>query len=562
MLVSAINAYKSLIKEQHPLEKEYKVIEDKQVELLSMASVVLPYEEFYTTEISDEEGEIKELAKIQAKLDVYAWTHRKDIDKIRRRIEELAKKEVSAEDREKLLDELDEIKTKYKVFGRYIEDNDWKNLYRVKFNVLMSDINERIDSPLKHGQVESKEFEYYKRIIEDKISKILMAENPELGKTFGIENIPKAVKLIQNILKNGKKTFDFEQILKDKNMLRLILAFDRPDGIEKMRLNKDEIKVDFYGYFEWAKTIPVKSLYELTQEEYSFYVNSIDVKDNMYIQLYKMHDEYIRSLQQENETKDEGEPKTHKIPEGIVRISQMGKIGIVNVDGDRTREYTTKIHKFRQGNYNKIIFPSTLKYIGKGFIDNTWVDEIEFNEGLEEIGDDAFSDCPNLGRYKNMKMPQSLRKIGDRAFANCYNMAPLILNEGLEEIGDFAFWGSHTDYKEEAFASSNIVIIPSSVKKIGTHVVNPDYVKNLGFKNYKGQDIPKELLNTYYVGAHTFADSIIFVDATTKLDNIFLFAGDSLKPYMKIDPKHLIWAKDKSAKLREIVQQMQENEER
>lgn len=515
-----------------------------------MASVVLPDEEFYKDEMPDEESEIRELAKIQAKLEIYAYTHKKDIDKIRSRIEELLKQEVRVKDKEKMLDELDEIKTKYKVFGRYIEDNDWENLYRVKFNVLMSDINESLDSPLRHGQVEAKEFEYYKKIIEDKISEILMAQNPELEKTFGSKNLPQAIKLIQSILKNGKKTFDFEQILKDKNLLRLILAFDRPNGIEKMTLNKDEAKIDFYEYFEWAKTIPVKSLHQLTEPEYSFYVNGINVEENMYVELYKIHDDYVRALQQEKETKDEGEPKTHTVPEGIVRI---GKIGIDTVKSDRQREHILKIHRFRQENYDKIIFPSTLKYIGKGFIDNTYITEIEFNEGLEEIGKGAFQFCSNLGRYKNITFPTTLKKIDAFAFYNCFNMAPAIFNEGLEEIGTMAFYNN---YDERLYSPSNIIILPHTIKKVGESIVNDQFVKNLGFKDYRGQDIPERLW-VAWIGKE---DNPRLAES---LEKIFLFRGDSLKPYMEIDTKRIKEAiVNRSEVLRELVAQKQKNEER
>ena len=571
MLADSIKEYKKIINDSEFANDEFKIIEEKKVELLAMADIAFSNEDFFTTDIEDEEEEIKEIAKLQAKLDVYAYTHKKDIYNIRKKVEELGKLEKTPENRQKLLEEIETIRIKYQIFGRYIEEKDFEDLYKVKFDVLMSDINKRLESPLKHIDPESKEFECYIKIIEEKTSKILMGENPEVKKTFGYDKLPEAVKLISKILKNGNRTFNFEDILKDKQRLRLIFAFDKPDGIEKMTFNKDEAKVDFYDYFQWARTIPVKSLHQLTEPEYSLYVNGIEVEDNLYVKLYRMHDEFIKSQQSEKE--EEFPPRVHKIPEGIVRILVQPKEDGIYPSVETYRNFQA----FRNRKHDKIILPSSLKYIGKGFLNYNYMNEIEFNEGLEEIGDEAFCYCPNLGRYKSMKMPQTLRKIGDDAFFRCYNMAPLILNEGLEEIGDFAFWGSRTDYEEKAFAISNIVIIPSTVKKVGNCIVNPYFVPHLGFKNYNGQDIPEELFSMYEKGIDEILPNetiIIMGDNTyeqiqerekvkkSQFIDILLFQGDSFEPYMRIDAKEVSGVKDKSAKLKEIVAKMKENDAR
>lgn len=157
-----------------------------------------------------------------------------------------------------------------------------------------------------------------------------------------------------------------------------------------------------------------------------------------------------------------------------------------------------------------------------------------------------------------MKMPKSLKKIGKYAFHGCYNMAPLILNEGLEEIGDFAF-------DCVVYSHATIVVIPSTVKKIGSYIVNRDYVKNLGLKNYKGQYIPYELFETWYTPEQVvrerdaFADHTRIIPERTALKNIYLFEGDSLEPSMRIDPKEL-FGSNKSDKLRKIVEKMKEQE--
>lgn len=560
MLANAIEAYKAVLKKPEFLDKENEILEAKRQELLEKARVIFPNENIsFDTKLSQEK-QIQQIAKIQSRLDVYAYTNRKDLDGTRDRIAELNGLENKAENREELLKEIEDLKTKYKVFGRYVEDKDWEDLYRAKFEVLMSDINERLKSPLKDVQIDASELEYYKRIVEDKISKIKMGENPELENSFGRERLAEAVGIIEGILKGDKKQFDVEQILQDKTMLRLIQAFDRPNGLGEMTVNRKDIDIKLNNDYTWTEVIPIKSLWQLTQEEYEFYLaEDANFEDNLFVKLYNLYNEHAKVREKYHEDNEEDKDmikqKVHKIPEGIYWINTKHRFLLIPL-----KDNSPSI--FRNTNYDKIIFPSTLKGIDKGFISGTGVYEIEFNEGLEEIGEHAFSWCTNLGRYKNMKMPKSLKKIGKYAFHGCYNMAPLILNEGLEEIGDFAF-------DCVVYSPATIVVIPSTVKKIGSYIVNRDYVKNLGLKNYKGQYIPYELFETWYkawytstdtiYSQHTYADYVDHRPEATTLENIYLFEGDSLEPSMRIDPKEL-FGSNKSDKLRKIVEKMKEQE--
>ena len=60
------------------------------------------------------------------------------------------------------------------------------------------------------------------------------------------------------------------------------------------------------------------------------------------------------------------------------------------------------------------------------------------NDGLEEIGERAFSECGLLC----INIPPSIRAIKSGAFESCSQLATTILNNGLEEIGENAFYGS------------------------------------------------------------------------------------------------------------------------
>ena len=288
MLANAIEVYKTVLRKPEFRDKENEILEAKRKELLEMARVIFPNENItFDTELSQEK-QIEQIAKIQARLDVYAYTNRKELDGARARIAELNQLENKAESREELLKEIKDLKTKYKVFGRYVEDKDWEDLYRAKFEVLMSDINQREESPLKYARIDAIELKYYERIVEDKISKIKMGENQEFNKAFGKEKLAEAVEIIEKILKDGNKQFDARQILQDKARLRLMQAFDIPNGLEKMTINKNEINIKLDNdVFKWASVIPIKSLWQLTQEEYEFYLsNDINLEDNIFVKLY------------------------------------------------------------------------------------------------------------------------------------------------------------------------------------------------------------------------------------------------------------------------------------
>ena len=63
---------------------------------------------------------------------------------------------------------------------------------------------------------------------------------------------------------------------------------------------------------------------------------------------------------------------------------------------------------------------------------------MEFCNGLEEIGEDAF--CKYRSRQR-IDIPPAIRAIKDGAFYDCSGLTTVILGNGLEEIGESAFDG-------------------------------------------------------------------------------------------------------------------------
>lgn len=84
-------------------------------------------------------------------------------------------------------------------------------------------------------------------------------------------------------------------------------------------------------------------------------------------------------------------------------------------------------------------FPSSVTLVTFGaFAGGTYLTEVKFNGGVEEIGESAFINCESL---TSIETPSSLKRIIGSAFLNCSSMSVLTLNEGLEEIGEDAFFG-------------------------------------------------------------------------------------------------------------------------
>lgn len=445
-LAQTVKIYKSLLKDVDTENQTRKILEAKKQELLEMIKVVAPEKVSNIKEGTDEESKIREIARLQGILELYAFTHKEDINQLRQRIQELELAEKTDKNRDELLNELSDIRVKYKVFGRYIKDEDLENLYKVKFYVLMLDINKRKESPLKVIS-DKRELECYKKIVEEKIEQILEGTNPHLKKAFGEEQLKNAISIIKQWIKGEQKTFQIEDILQDRTVLSLILAFDNPQGIEKISIDKEKVDTNLYeNIFEWENQIPIKGIWELRKLEET----PITDEDKLYLRLYNMYEENQKNDNDKNRTSAGlSYKRVSKIPDGIIRLKHI-------VNWRQRNVVSTNLE-----NSNKIIFPYTLKSIGERAFYSEFdpfkqLLDVEFNEGLEEIGYSAFRNCWNLGKYKTIELPSTLKEIGGSSFCNCYSLHNIKLNEGLKEIRHYAFDG----------CGIRVLFLPSSVERI------------------------------------------------------------------------------------------------
>ena len=438
-------------------DKKQKVLEDKKNELLEMARLVIPEEAKCDETNKDEDFQVKQLAKIQRKLDIYAHTHKQEIEKLRQQVEELGEIEKTPEKKDQLLKNINDIQTKYKIFGRYIQDEDFEQLFKVKFDILTVDINKQKESPLK-DVTDKKEQEYYMRIIEEKVQEIIQGTNPYLKRAFGPDYLKSAVTIIKKLLKNGQRTFEVQEIMNDRVRLSLIVAFDKANGLDSLRFDKEQVDIELYeDICEWEDNISLKTIDQLRE------IEKIPITDeeNLYIKLYHMHKTYC--------PKNYIPPLTFFLPEEIIKLKTIES-------WTRKSRYSHFAHMLR--NSETIILPPRLKSIEEGVFDGCdALHNIKFKEGLEEIGDDAFFGCWNLGRIKPVQLPSSLKKIGNRAFGNCFNLH-IDLNEGLREIGDYAFnFDNYSDFREFSSGYQKEFKLPASIEHVGKDIVNPRAAK-------------------------------------------------------------------------------------
>ena len=80
---------------------------------------------------------------------------------------------------------------------------------------------------------------------------------------------------------------------------------------------------------------------------------------------------------------------------------------------------------FEGNNFSSVIFPSTLRQIGKGVFNYNLrlTESIEFPEGLLSIGDNAFSGCNSL---QGVSFPSTLLSIGQESFRNCSAISRMV----------------------------------------------------------------------------------------------------------------------------------------
>ena len=138
---------------------------------------------------------------------------------------------------------------------------------------------------------------------------------------------------------------------------------------------------------------------------------------------------------------------------------------------DNTTENVVEV-TYGKNYTGKIIIPTTFIYVGtqytvKGIGPRAFnyckkLTGISFPNTIEYIGEEAFQGCSSL---TTIDIPTSVKSIDNYAFQGCSNISNATFHEGLEIIGDNAF--SYTALKE--------LILPLTMKSIGSSAFDNCY---------------------------------------------------------------------------------------
>lgn len=124
-------------------------------------------------------------------------------------------------------------------------------------------------------------------------------------------------------------------------------------------------------------------------------------------------------------------------------------------------------------NLSHIVLPEGLKSIGyHAFAICTSLQRIDIPESVEFIEDGAFSNCIALTA---IEIPAKVKVLETTVIFNCTSLEKLILNEGLEEIGYNAF----------SSVKIPIIEIPSTVKKINRSAFVGSKITDVYYGNTK-----------------------------------------------------------------------------
>ena len=122
------------------------------------------------------------------------------------------------------------------------------------------------------------------------------------------------------------------------------------------------------------------------------------------------------------------------------------------------------------------ILPSTIKRIADSCfedIDEWWYD-IYLNEGLEEIGENAFKSF-TLKNVKQLILPSTLNKLGKGAFSylNGTEITVIVNSKNLTEIPDRCFYGTYSTIKNIHFSED------TNIKIIGKEAFSHSYIRKI-----------------------------------------------------------------------------------
>jgi len=153
-----------------------------------------------------------------------------------------------------------------------------------------------------------------------------------------------------------------------------------------------------------------------------------------------------------------------------------------------------------------VVLPKSLKAISwRAFYGNDTLEKVTFLGSVETIDTDAFVDCDSL---KEIVFPEGLVSIGTEAFLGCGSLERVVFPRSLKTIGTRAF---------EQCMSLKEIIIPEDITGFDGHAfLNTEWLAN------KQKENPVVVVNGVLIDAYSAAGTVVIPDGVTRIAE---FAG-------------------------------------
>lgn len=233
---------------------------------------------------------------------------------------------------------------------------------------------------------------------------------------------------------------------------------------------------------------------------------------------------------------------------------QYGVGAVVNVYENQSKDFVIEagVLKEYHGESANVTIPKNVKVIGSRCFWYKAIEKVTIQEGVTEIGYEAFSNCKNL---KYIEMPKSVIKIDNHAFESCSSLINIELSDNISTIGSYAFCNciALTDIElpnnvsiidDYTFANCNKIHnikIPDNVTKIGwgafencesmTMVYLPKSLKEISFCAFDGC---KQLTQVIYDGSFIDWIQIQFSSNPNKIAKNLVVSGKTVEKKMVI----------------------------
>ena len=412
--------YSELNNIEFAFDEDTQVVIDKKCnELKAMISLLMPqkYKDF-----EKNENNIVNLVFMEKCLEEYIYNHKTDADNLK----EIIKDNILAIEKKSKIYDVDsclkDLELKLKAFSLYghnlITDDDIKDFYTIKFTYLTNNIITILNFDFTKDTCHF-EIECYTDIISKKISDILTGKNRYWNEFFS--NNSKVTKKFISFLKSGHDNLDYWNILTSPDLIGLVVAFDKENGLREYFKNIYKPKNDFpqinfhENVYQHIKRIPIgaekipyfrtkietfrKKLFEFSDIlslETIFrmaYYNGEDIQDSLYI--------LFKTMISQMESKE----STFKLPDGLININIS--------EEDMSEEDMKIIEIFKNLATNKnFATSSSIVEINGPLLKNVSLNNVFLNEGLKKITQETFSGLT----AKTIHIPKSLIKIDESVF--------------------------------------------------------------------------------------------------------------------------------------------------